>query len=305
MAMAKSNNIKLSDELSFSRIIHGHWRLASWGLSPQELLSFTEQILDWGVNTFDHADIYGDYSCEKLFGDALSIKPSLRHEIKLVSKCGIKLKSEKYPERKLKVYDYSKEHIIQSVENSLHNFQTDRIDLLLLHRPAPFFDPHEVARAFEELYRGGKVLHFGVSNFLPEQFEMLQRSVDQKLVTNQLEISPYCIEHFDNHNIDFLQKEQIYPMAWSPLAGGRIFNPKDERGLMLLNTITEIGDELDIAEPEVVIYAWLLKHPANIMPVVGSGQLSRIKLALDSLDVEMSLEQWYRIFIAGKGEELP
>jgi len=300
-----SNKLRLSDELTFSRIIHGHWRLASWGLPPQELLSFTEQLLEWGVNTFDHADIYGDYSCEKLFGDALSLKPSLRHKVRLVSKCGIKLKSAKYPGRKTNIYDYSKEHIIGSVENSLRNFQTDRIDLLLLHRPAPFFDPGEVAEAFSELKASGKVLHFGVSNFIPDQFEMLQTHLDDKLVTNQLEISPYCLEHFANHNMDFLLREQVYPMAWSPLAGGSIFSPKDERAQILVNTIRDIAHELDIIEPEVVIYAWLLKHPARIMPVVGSGRPKRVKLAVDSLAVEMSLEQWYRIYIAGKGEELP
>jgi len=302
--MALENKIRLSDELTFSRIIHGHWRLDSWGMTSKELLNFIEQLIDLGVSTFDHADIYGNYSCEKLFGDALSLKPSLKDNIQLVTKCGIKLKSEKFPDRGIKIYDYSKEHIISSVENSLSNFQTEKIDLLLFHRPAPFFNPEEVAEAIRQLKTEGKVLHFGVSNFLPLQFEMLQEYVDEKLLTNQLEISPYCLEHFDNGNIDFLLKERVHPMAWSPLAGGRFFSARDDITMTLLNTITEVAEEMNTAELESVIYSWLLMHPSGIMPVVGSGKLERVKMAIDSLTLEMNLEQWYRIFIAGKGEEL-
>ena len=159
------NRIKLNNRLEISRIVHGYWRLRDWKLSKQELIELIQKSLELGVTTFDHADIYGDYSCEKLFGDALKLKRELRQQMELVTKCGIKLVSEKYPNRKVAIYDYSYEHIIQSVENSLRNFGTDYIDLLLLHRPSPFFNPEEVHQAFYDLKQSGKVLNFGVSNF--------------------------------------------------------------------------------------------------------------------------------------------
>ncbi len=194
--------IKLSEELELSGIIHGQMRLLEWDLSDKELLSFIGQCLDLGVTSFDHADIYGDYGCEKKFGDALKLDSSLRDKIEIITKCGIKKLSNKFPQRSIGYYDYSYEHIIQSAELSLKNLSTDHIDVFLLHRPAPFFNPAEAAKAFDDLHKSGKVKHFGVSNFTPMQFESLQSHLDQKLVTNQVEISPYNLEHFDNGNIE-------------------------------------------------------------------------------------------------------
>jgi predicted oxidoreductase len=148
-------------------------------------------------------------------------------------------------------------------------------------------------------------LHFGVSNFTPEQFEMLSTFTSEKLVTNQVEISPYCLEHFKNGNIDFFLKEKIKPMAWSPLAGGKLLNPHDEKGSRLLKAFTEVGKELNITPVEKIIYSWLFKHPVNIIPVVGSGKIERIKFAVEALGIDMSLEQWYKIFIASEGKDLP
>jgi len=300
-----NNKIKLTEKFEVSRIVHGHWRLNDWQLSNLELLKLTQGAIDLGVTTFDHADIYGNYNCEKLFGDALYLKPGLRKDIQIISKCGVKLVSDKFPERKLKCYDYSAEYIISSVENSLSNFRTDYVDLLLLHRPSPFFDPEEVAKAFSHLKQSGKVLHFGVSNFNPGQFEMLNSYVDEKLVTNQVEISPFCLEHFENGNIDYFLKEKIKPMAWSPMAGGNILNPSGEKGQRVLNALLEVAGELNDESVDKIIYAWILKHPANILPIVGTGKISRIKNAVEALDIDMTLEQWFKIYIAAKGEELP
>jgi len=221
--------IKLAENLELSRIIQGHWRLADWNFKPHELLELTEKVYELGITTFDHADIYGDYSCEHLFGEALALKKELREKIQIISKCGIMLVSKKYPHRKVKYYDYSYEHIVTSVNTTLKKLNTDYLDLLLLHRPAPFFDPEEVSRALNHLKSEGKVLHFGVSNFTPEQFEMLSSYVDQKLVTNQVEISPYCLENFENGNMNYFLKERIKPMAWSPLAGGKLLNPNNKK----------------------------------------------------------------------------
>lgn len=297
--------IKLSEELELSGIIHGQMRLLDWNLSDQDLLNFIGQCLDLGVTSFDHADIYGDYGCEKKFGDALKLDSSLRDKIEIITKCGIKKLSDKFPQRSIGFYDYSYEHIIQSAECSLKNLSTDHIDIFLLHRPAPFFDPADVAKAFDDLHRSGKVKHFGVSNFTPFQFESLQSHLDQKLVTNQVEISPYNLEHFDNGNIDFFLKEGIKPMAWSPLAGGAIFDPKEDKGHRLAKTLREVAEELDQQHIDSVIYAWLLNHPAQILPIVGSGKIERIKSAVEAEKVKMSLEQCYKIWVASKGHRVP
>jgi predicted oxidoreductase len=299
------DKINLIGDFGLSRIIHGQMRMKDWNISNLQLLNFFEELVEMGITTFDHADIYGNYSCEALLGDVLSLKKGFRDKIEIVTKCGIKLVSDKFPERKVKIYDYSFDHIIASVNNSLKNFRTDHIDLLLLHRPAPFFDPEEAAKAFSVLKKEGKVLHFGVSNFTPSQFESLDSFTEEKLVTNQVEISPYCLEHFDNGNMDFFLKEKIRPMAWSPVAGGRLLNPRDEMGLRIMRALNEVSEEMNVSPVDKVIYAWLLKHPACIMPVVGTGKIERISYAVEALNIVMSLEQWYKIFIAAKGKELP
>ena len=298
------NRILLADNFSLSRIIHGQMRMNDWKMTKIELLDLFHELLDLGITTFDHADIYGNYTCEAKLGEVLAMEKGLREKIEIVTKCGIKLVSDKFPERKVKHYDYSYEHIVTSVSNSLKNFGTDRIDLLLLHRPAPFFDPEPVAKAFSDLKKQGKVLHFGVSNFLPGQFELLNSFTDENLVTNQVEISPYCLEHFENGNIDFFLKEKIKPMAWSPLAGGRLLNPHDGKGPRIMRVIREIADELNVSSVDKVIYAWLLKHPVQMMPVVGTGRIERIREAVAALRLDMTLEQWYRIYIAAMGKEL-
>ncbi|RZT95950.1 putative oxidoreductase [Ancylomarina subtilis] len=296
--------IQLTDNLELSRIIQGHWRLANWELSSRELLKLTEQCLELGVTSFDHADIYGNYTCESLFGDALALKPSLRQNMEIISKCGIKLMSDKYPERKLKTYDYSYKHIVNSVENSLRNLRTDYLDVLLLHRPSPFFNPEEVAKAFSDLKREGKVQHFGVSNFSTRQFDMLNSYTEEKLVTNQVEISPYCLDHFENGNMDFFLKERIKPIAWSPLAGGRLLDPQTETGKAIFKVLSEIAEELNLEQIDQVIYAWLLKHPAGIMPIVGTSRIERVKSAVDALNIDLSHEQWFRIY-ASTGAIMP
>lgn len=299
------NKTKLTDDFEVSNIIQGHWRLADWKFTNNELLDLTEQTIDLGITTFDHADIYGNYSCEQLFGNALKLKKGLREKIQIITKCGIKLLSDKYPERKLKSYDYSFKHIVESVENSLKNFNTDYIDLLLLHRPSPFFNPEEVAEAFSYLKKHGKVLHFGVSNFNKTQYEMLNTFVEEPLVTNQVEISPFSLEHFINGNIDYYLTHKIKPLAWSPLAGGNLLRPNTLKGDRILSALQEVANELSVKSLDIVIYSWLLSHPSNIIPIVGTHKLKRLHNAVEALDVKMSTEQWLKIYVASLGNELP
>ena len=220
--------VTLQEGLSFSRVVHGHWRAADWNLSTQEFLTLTEQCLDLGITTFDNANIYGDYTCEGLFGQVLRAKPALRDRIEIVTKCGIKLANDKKG-FSLNHYDSSKEHIIESVETSLKELNTDYLDVLLLHRPDVLLDPNEVAEAFTTLKKQGKVKHFGVSNYLPSQVNMLQSFLEMPLVTNQVELSVIYRDHFENGVLDQCIEKKMPPMAWSPLNQGLVFTVKQKK----------------------------------------------------------------------------
>lgn len=294
---------ELAPNFKISRLVHGHWRLKDWSLTTPQLLALTNDCLTLGINTFDHADIYGNYDCETLFGKVLTSDKTLRTKIKLITKCGIKLLSDKYPNRQIKYYDYSSEYLINSVNQSLKNFNTDYIDCLLLHRPSPNFNPESVAETFNILKKAGKVLHFGVSNFSPQQFDMLNKFTDEPLITNQIEISPLSLDHFKNGTLEHLLHHQIKPMAWSPLAGGQIFKPKTQSEINLNKVLTKISRNLDIGI-DTLVYAWLLQHPAQIIPIIGSQNLNRIKAAIQAFEVNLSLEQWFKIYTA-TGTKLP
>ncbi len=300
----KLERIRLSEDLDISRIVHGMWRLNEWKYENEQAISFIEQCLELGVTTFDHADIYGNYSVEEKFGQALSIKPSLREKMEIVTKCGIKLISSNRPDHKIKYYDTSKEHIIWSVENSLKNFQTDYIDVLLIHRPDPFMDPAEVAEAFSLLKEQGKVKQFGVSNFKPTSYSMLNSYLPFPLVTNQIEISATHLEHFEEGTLELCQQERISPMAWSPLGGGSIFTSEDEKVVRVRKVLEQIKEELGATSVDQVLYAWLLSHPAKIVPIVGSGKIARVKTAVESTSYTLSREQWFNIYQAYRGREV-
>lgn len=296
--------IQLAEDVSLSRIVHGMWRLNDWGYSKEEVVEFIEQCLNLGVTSFDHADIYGNYTVEEQFGQALELKPSLRDKIELVTKCGIKLISSNRPDHNIKYYDTSKEHIIQSVERSLENFRTDYIDILLIHRPDPMMDPSEVAEAFTRLKEQGKVKRFGVSNFAPSQVKLLNSYLDEPLVTNQIEISATHLEHFDKGTIEQCQMDRISPMAWSPLGGGSIFTSTDDKVKRVRKVLEKIQVETGAESMDQVLYAWLLNHPSKIIPIVGSGKLERVNSAVSSLNITLSKEQWFEILEASKGKEV-
>lgn len=297
--------VNLTEELSLSRIVHGMWRLADWRFSTEEILSLIEHGMDRGVTTYDHADIYGSYTCEEIFGNALSLKPSLRDKMEIVTKCGIVLQSKNRPSHKIHHYDTSKAHIIKSVDQSLMNLKTDYIDLLLIHRPDPLMDPAETAEAFNQLKESGKVRNFGVSNFKKTQWDMLQSYLDYPLVTNQLELSAYNLENFEDGTLNLCQEKGVAPMAWSPLAGGSIFEESNEKAVRLRKTLEIIKEEIGANGIDEVVYAWLLRHPAKIMPIVGSGKKERLDSAIDSLNLSMEKEQWFNILTSSMGHDIP
>ncbi len=297
--------IKISHNLQFSPVIAGFWRLLEWNMTTEQLQGFVEEAIALGITTFDHADIYGDYGCEAEFGKVLKAQPQLREKMQLVTKCGIKIKSARHPARKLGHYDTSYAHIMQSVEQSLRNLQTDYLDLLLIHRPDPLMDPADTARAFEELEKAGKVGHFGVSNFNPVQYQMLNTHFGGKLVTNQVELSPYALEHFQNGNMDFFLKEGIRPMAWSPLGGGSLLEPGTEQGRRLKAKLEEIAGQLGVDGIDKIAYAWIVMHPSKPIPIVGTGKIARVKRAVEALSIKLSREQWFEILVASQGHPMP
>ncbi|AIK36295.1 oxidoreductase [Bacillus pseudomycoides] len=297
--------IQMANNLEFSRIIQGFWRLAEWNMPKQELLSFIKNCMEMGITTFDHADIYGGYTCESLFGEALQLQPSLRDNMQIVTKCGIAPLSPKFPKRYVAHYNTSTKHIVKSVEQSLQNLHTDYIDLLLIHRPDPFMDPSEVAEAFTRVKQEGKVRHFGVSNFLPSQFNMLSSYLDFPLITNQIEVSAMQLEHFEKGTIDLCQEKRISPMIWSPLAGGEIFTGQNERAVRLRKTLQKVANELNADGIDIVMYAWLLAHPAKMMPIVGSGKLDRVKSAIAATKLTLDRQQWFTIFESSNGHPVP
>ncbi len=204
-----------------------------------------------------------------------------------------------------KYYDTSKEHIIKSAEDSLKALNTDYLDLFLIHRPDPFMNMDEIAEAFYELHKSGKVLYFGVSNFTPQQFSALQSKMNFPLVTNQIEISPYNLEHFNSDNIFFLMEENINPMAWSPLAGGKIFDSKNEKSKRILEALKKVAKELNIDSLDTIVFSWLLNHPVGIFPISGSGKIYRLKNAVKALEVKLTREQWFAIYEASLGHRVP
>ena len=288
-----------------SRIALGMMRLSGWNLSAAERRRWIERALELGLSTFDHADIYGDYTCEELFGEALSSKPSLRRRMQIVTKCGIELVSERNPGCTIKHYDTSKEHITASVERSLKRLRTDYVDLLLIHRPDPLMDAGEIAETFAALRKSGKVLHFGVSNFSVSQFELLQSSVKSPLVTNQVECSVLETKALDDGTFDLCRRRGIRPMAWSPLGGGTLFTGRTKQIQRVRKELQAVCGSLGIDSVETLAIAWLLRHPAGIVPVIGTGRMERVENALEAVKIELGREGWFRILRASRGSDVP
>lgn len=227
--------------------------------------------------------------------------PALRDRMEIVTKCGIATTAK--PEHALGHYITDSAHIIKSAEQSLVNLATDRIDLLLIHRPDPLMDADEVAEAFLNLHQSGKVRHFGVSNFTPAQFALLQSRLPFTLATNQVEISPVHQPLLLDGTLDQLQQLRIRPMAWSCLGGGRLFN--DDEFQPLRNELETIARELNAESIEQVVYAWILRLPSKPLPIIGSGKIERVRSALAAEELQMTRQQWFRIRKAALGYDVP
>ena len=273
-------------------------------------IGILESAVEAGYTFFDHADIYGDTTCETIFGEALALHPSWRDQLIVATKCGIIFADQPRPGLPHR-YDFSARHIIDSVESSLGRLQMERIDLLMLHRPDYLADPEEVARAFTELRDAGKVREFGVSNFRPSLLSAVQSALNFPLQVNQVEINPYHLDCLTDGTLDQCLEHRITPMAWGPVAGGKvasgykpdIMEDNYEKQLSLLEALDLAGKAYE-TERTVIALAWLLRHPSGIVPIVGSTKHDNIRTAGKATELEMDRPTWYRILRAARDEGL-
>jgi predicted oxidoreductase len=288
--------IETAPGLSFSRIIQGFWRLTGglpgdWNMTTADLVAFLGNLFEKGVTTLDTAQAYGRGTCESAMGLALCEFPRSAYQI--VTKTGICVN----PQRRFFYYDTTYEQVTTKCKESIEKLHCDYLDMYLIHREDPMIDHHEVARAFADLKKEGLIKEAGVSNFDPFKFSALNKATGGALRTNQIELHPCCFEHFNSGMIDLLQGEQIHPMIWSPLAGGRFATDESEPYKTVRVVCEELAQKHGVSM-NTVIYAWLLNHPVGAMPLVGSSKPERLGEALEALDLTLEREDWYHIYIA-------
>ncbi|WP_050522185.1 aldo/keto reductase [Pseudorhodobacter wandonensis] len=288
-------------KIELSRLVYGMWRLGDDAdTSAKHVQAKIEACLAQGITTFDQADIYGGYEAEALLGHALRAAPHLRDKMEIITKCDIVAPVGRHSAVRVKHYDTSAAHINASVDASLKDMAIDHIDMLLIHRPDPLMDHMETGAALDALVASGKVRAVGVSNFRPWDFTLLQSGMKTPLVTNQIELSLVAHDAFTNGDIAFLQERGIAPMAWSPLAGGRLLA---ESGETLRNRLTEIGAAHG-TDWSAAAVAWLLHHPARIIPVMGTNSLARISTIGAAMDIKLDRQTWFELYTMVLGHEV-
>lgn len=286
---------------ALSPIVAGMWRLLEWNLDVPARVRWIEQALELGISSFDHADIYGEHRVEAQFGEALKAAPALREHIQLVTKCGIRLRRDGAP-CATKHYDTAADYVRGQVEQSLRNLAVERLDLVLIHRPDYLMDAAALAGTFATLTREGKVAHWGVSNHTTAQFELLHAR--HPLVTNQVELSPLHLQALDDGTLDQCQRLGVRPMIWSPLGGGRLFNGKDAQSRRVRSVLEGLARRHGVSIATIA-YAWLRRHPSRPLPITGTGRIEGLREAVAALDVHLDTEDWYAVWEAGSGHEVP
>ena len=284
----------------FSELIAGTMRWGIWGAnhSVKEIQKLIQVCVEENITTFDHADIYGGHTTEELFGNAWKDMDLKRENLQFISKCGIVMNSDKKPSA-LKYYNYNKDYILNCVDESLSNLKTDYLDTLLLHRPSPLMNPEVIAEAFTVLKDVGKVREFGVSNFSVSQFELINQYVP--LVTNQIEISVNEISSFENGILDQLMSKGLRPTAWSVM--GSYFSDQSDENIRIKKVIVELCDKYN-AEENQILLAFILKHPSKIIPVIGTSKAGTIRTLSQTLQIDLDLEDWFRILESIRGKEV-
>ncbi|MBA5775803.1 aldo/keto reductase [Stappia sp. F7233] len=295
------------DGPEFSRLAWGAWRLESDpdAADPAKLADKLEALIELGITTIDHADIYGGYACEAIFGAALKARPGLKSRIELVTKAGVALVKPARPNHVVKHYNTSKAHLVASCERSLTNLGVDAVDLYLIHRPDPLMDADEAAEALTKLRDDGKIKSAGVSNFTPFQFDLLQSRLSFPLVTNQVEHSVLHLAPLHDGTFDHCQQHRVSPMVWSPLGRAALFGETGERHERLRKVLEEIAGQTDAADIAQVALAFILRHPSRPVPVLGSGKFERLQSMARADTIALDRQQWFRIWEASNGAPVP
>lgn len=282
-----------------SPVIYSFWRWMedSEGVLLKSIEKKINTCIDLGINTFDHADIYGRYQLEDLFGKAIKKGSFRREDIVISTKCGINIVDEARPGYRVRHYDSTAGHILKSVKKSLQNLKTDYIDILLLHHPDPLMDADETASALTSLVNQGLVRYVGVADFTVHQHRLLKSRLSIPIVTNHVELNLLNIKAIEDGTLDFIKQQYSRPLAWAPLAGGRLVDENDESSFNIRATLKRIAVKYKINVEQLAI-AWLLKLGA--LPVVGTNSITRIKNATSAVNIEIDRQDWYEIYFAAK-----
>ena len=274
-----------------------NWGIWDKKLSTSEMIHLINICIENKISTFDHADIYGSYTTEAEFGKAFTESKIAREKIQLISKCGIQLEGSR--KNAIKHYDYSKEYIIWSAENSLKNLQTDYLDVFLLHRPSPLMVADELAEAVEKLKKDGKIIDFGLSNFTSSQTELIRQKTEVSY--NQVQFSATHHEAMLDGSFDYMQVHGIRPMSWNPL--GTVFREDTEQTRRLKKVLAELVEKYGVGS-DTILLAWILQHPAKVIPVAGTVNIARIQQFMKAVELRMDKQDWFAIWTESMGRSV-
>jgi predicted oxidoreductase len=289
----------------FSRMVYGTWRLLDTKPTAQEINRRLHACLELGITTLDTAEIYGLYEVEEALGAALALSPGLRDKFEIVTKAGIYVPCSYHPDRRTAHYNATAPRLLKSLEKSLRFLGTDHVELFLVHRPDWLTRADDTAGGLNELLRSGKIRAAGVSNYSASQFDLLNARLERPLVTNQIEFHLLHPEPIHDGTLHQCEKLGVLPMAWSPLAGGRIFDPSNPAAARLAEAAKSMSARYRGATLEQLAYAWILAHPGRPLPVIGTNKLERLQSAAQAESIVLEREDWYALWEAAQGRRIP
>lgn len=289
----------------FSRLVYGTWRLLETHPTAQEINRRLHACFDLGITTIDTAEIYGRYEVEERLGTALALSPGLRDKLEIVTKAGIYVPCSQHPERRTAHYDATATRLIQSLEKSLRLLGTDHVELLLIHRPDWLTPASDTAAGLNQLLRSGKICAAGVSNYSDAQFDLLNGLMEQPLATNQIEFHLLRPDPITDGTLLQCEKLGVSPMAWSPLAGGRLFDPNHPAAQRLAVAAQKMSPRYQGASLEQLACAWILAHPSQPLPVIGTNKLARLQSAAQAAGINLERQDWYALWESAQGHKIP
>jgi predicted oxidoreductase len=305
-SQTQMKRIKLAPQgPEFSRMVYGTWRLLATKPTAQEINRRLHACLDLGITTIDTAEIYGLYEVEQLLGAALALSPGLRDKFEIVTKAGIYVPCSHHPERRTSHYNATGPRLVKSLEKSLRLFGTDHVELFLVHRPDWLTRADDTAAGLSELLGAGKILGAGVSNFSASQFDLLNSNLKRPLATNQIEFNLLRREPIEDGTLHQCEKLGVFPMAWSPFAGGKIFDPRHAAAQRLAAAAKGMSSRYSDATLEQLAYAWILAHPSHPLPIIGTNKLERLQSAAQADEIVLEREDWYALWEAAQGNKVP